>query len=69
MKCWYTFILSTLIIASASAINEPVASPTAAMGIERDLQEYERLLGTDFTGAPSEVPGRPTAGVSSDEVE
>ena len=41
MKSFQAVILAA-IVASAAAINEPVASPTAA--IERDLDEYERLL-------------------------
>ena len=58
----FTLFISAAIVASAAAINEPVASPTAA--IERELAAYERQLGTDVTGAPTEIPGRPTSGVS-----
>jgi len=58
----FTLFISAAIVASAAAINEPVASPTAA--IERELAEYERQLGTDVTGAPTATPGRPTGGVS-----
>ena len=61
MKSFALFV-SAAIVAAASAINEPVASPTAA--IERELAEYERQLGTGVTGAPTGVPGRPTGGVS-----
>ena len=58
----FTLFVSAAIVAAASAINEPVASPTA--DVDRELAEYERQLGTDVTGAPTEVPGRPTGGVS-----
>eukprot|EP00984_Skeletonema_dohrnii_P032601 scaffold26973_cov89-Skeletonema_dohrnii-CCMP3373.AAC.3 len=58
----FTYIILSAIVASAAAINEPVASPTAA--IERELAEYERQLGTDVTGSPTATPGRPTGGVS-----
>eukprot|EP00984_Skeletonema_dohrnii_P032993 scaffold28254_cov97-Skeletonema_dohrnii-CCMP3373.AAC.1 len=61
MKSFALFI-SAAIVASAAAINEPVASPTDA--IERELAEYERQLGTDVTGSPTATPGRPTGGVS-----
>mmetsp|Transcript_2510 Transcript_2510/g.3920 ORF Transcript_2510/g.3920 Transcript_2510/m.3920 type:complete len:140 (-) Transcript_2510:231-650(-) len=56
----FTYIILSAIVASAAAINEPVASPTAA--IERELAEYERQLGTDVTGAPTDIPPRPTGG-------
>ena len=55
----FTLLISAAIATAASAVNEPVASPTAA--IERELAEYERQLGTDVTGAPTDIPGRPTA--------
>ncbi len=45
---------------------EPVASPTAA--IERELAKYERELGTDVTSTPTATPGRPTGGVSIQDV-
>jgi hypothetical protein len=61
MKSFQAVIVAA-IVASSAAINEPVASPTAA--IERELAEYERQLGTDITGAPTETPPRPTSGVS-----
>ena len=61
MKSFALFI-SLAIVTAASAINEPVTSPTAA--VERELAEYERELGTDVTGTPIETPGRPTSGVS-----
>ena len=60
MKSFQSVIIAALAV-SAAAINEPVSSPTAA--VERELREYERELGTGVTGAPTEVPGRPT-GVS-----
>eukprot|EP00573_Skeletonema_grethae_P002266 CAMPEP_0201685398 /NCGR_PEP_ID=MMETSP0578-20130828/130_1 /ASSEMBLY_ACC=CAM_ASM_000663 /TAXON_ID=267565 /ORGANISM="Skeletonema grethea, Strain CCMP 1804" /LENGTH=41 /DNA_ID= /DNA_START= /DNA_END= /DNA_ORIENTATION= len=41
MKSFQAVILAALAVSSA-AINEPVASPTAA--IERELAEYERQL-------------------------
>ena len=37
-------------------MNEPVASPTAA--IVRDLAEYDRQLGTAVTGTPTSNPVR-----------
>ena len=61
MKSFQAVIIAA-IVASSAAINEPVASPTAA--IERELAEYERMLGTDVTGTPTATPGRPTGGVS-----
>ena len=61
MKSFQAVIIAAIAV-SAAAINEPVASPTAA--IERELAEYERQLGTDVTGAPTATPGRPTGGVS-----
>ncbi len=61
MKSFQALIIAA-IMASATAINEPVASPTAA--IERELAEYERQLGTGVTGTPTETPDRPTDGVS-----
>eukprot|EP00984_Skeletonema_dohrnii_P031882 scaffold24970_cov142-Skeletonema_dohrnii-CCMP3373.AAC.2 len=60
MKSFQSVIIAAIAV-SAAAINEPVASPTAA--IERELAEYERQLGTDVTGAPTDIPPRPT-GVS-----
>ena len=62
MKSFQAVIIAAIAV-SAAAINEPVASPTAA--IERELAEYERQLGTDITGTPTMSPGRPTDGVSS----
>eukprot|EP00985_Skeletonema_marinoi_P028327 scaffold24554_cov80-Skeletonema_marinoi.AAC.1 len=59
MKSFTLFIIAA-IVASAAAINEPVASPTDS--IERELAEYERQLGTGVTGAPTATPGRPTDG-------
>ena len=53
MKSFQAVIL-VAIVASAAAINEPVASPTAA--IERDLDEYERLLQAEETEAPTTSP-------------
>ena len=50
MKSFQAVILAA-IVASSAAINEPVASPTAA--IERELAEYERQLGTDVSPAPT----------------
>lgn len=61
MKSFQAVILAA-IVASSAAVNEPVASPTAAL--ERELAEYERMLGTDVTGTPTATPGRPTSGVS-----
>ena len=55
MKSFQAVILAA-IVASSAAINEPVASPTAA--IERELAAYERQLGTDVTGTPTEIPDR-----------
>ena len=51
MKSFQAVILAA-IVASSAAINEPVASPTAA--IERELAEYERQLGTDVSPAPTD---------------
>ena len=59
MKSFQAVIIAALAVSSA-AINEPVASPAAA--IERELSEYERQLGTDVTGAPTGIPPRPTGG-------
>jgi len=59
--------ISAAIVESAATINdnEPVASPTAVIAIEHELAAYERQLGVDVTGTPTEIPGRPTAtGVS-----
>ena len=50
MKSFQAVIIAA-IVASSAAINEPVASPTAA--IERELAEYERQLGTDVSPAPT----------------
>lgn len=61
MKSFQSVIIAALAV-SAAAINEPVASPTAA--VERELKEYERQLGTGVTGTPTEFPPRPTGGVS-----
>ena len=61
MKSFQAVIIAALAVSSAAAINEPVASPTAA--IERELAEYERQLGTDVSPAPTGVD-RPTDGVS-----
>ena len=55
MKSFQAVILAA-IVASSAAINEPVASPTAA--IERELAEYERQLGTDVSPAPTPGGGR-----------
>ncbi len=55
MKSFQAVIIAA-IVASSAAINEPVASPTAAM--ERELAEYERQLGTDVTGKPTTVTDR-----------
>ena len=60
MKSFQAVIIAALAISTA-AINEPVASPTAA--IERELADYERQLGTGIDGNPTSNPGRPT-GVS-----
>ena len=57
MKSFQAVIIAALAISTATAINEPVASPTAA--IERELAEYERQLGTDVSPAPTGVD-RPT---------
>ena len=51
MKSFQAVIIAALAISTATAINEPVASPTAA--IERELAEYERQLGTDVSPAPT----------------
>ena len=59
----FTLLILSVIIAAASAINEPVASPAAA--IERELAEYERQLGTGITGTPTKNPPRPSGGVSA----
>ena len=56
MKSFQAVIIAALAV-SAAAINEPVASPTAA--IERELAEYERQLGTDVSPAPSRGGDRP----------
>ena len=56
MKSFQAVIIAALAI-SSTAINEPVASPTAA--IERELAEYERQLGTDVSPAPSRGGDRP----------
>ena len=61
MKSFQAVIIAALAVSAATAINEPVASPTAA--IERELAEYERQLGTDVSPAPTGVD-RPTSGVS-----
>ena len=55
MKSFQAVIIAALAVSSA-AINEPVASPTAA--IERELAEYERQLGTDVSPAPTPDGGR-----------
>ena len=47
----FTWIVLAVIATAASAINEPVATPTAA--IERELAEYERQLGTDVSPPPT----------------
>ena len=57
MKSFQAVIIAALAVSSAAAINEPVASPTAA--IERELAEYERQLGTDVSPAPTPDGGRP----------
>ena len=58
----FTLFVSAAIVAAASAINEPVASPTAAVdreldqlqeelgswGLHRELAEYERQLGVSL---------------------
>ena len=54
-KSLQTVVLAAILAASA-AVNEPVASPTAA--IERELAEYERQLGTGTPGTPTIQPGR-----------
>ena len=56
MKSFQAVIIAALAVSSAAAINEPVASPTAA--IERELAEYERQLGTDVSPAPTPDGGR-----------
>jgi ABC-type sulfate transport system permease component len=50
MKSFQAIIVAA-IVASSAAINEPAASPAAA--IERELAEYERQLGTSITGTPT----------------
>ena len=50
MKSFQAVIIAALAVSSA-AINEPVASPTAA--IERELAEYERQLGDETTAEPT----------------
>ena len=50
-------VIVAAIMASTAAINEPVASPTAA--IERELAVSERELGTGVTGTPTATVGRP----------
>ncbi len=55
MKSFQAVVIAA-IVASSTAINEPVASPTAA--IERELAAYERQLGTGTTAAPTENPDR-----------
>ena len=60
MKSFIVFIGAAL-IAAVSAVNEPVASPTAA--IEAELAAFERQLGTNIPGNPTTSPRRPT-GVS-----
>ena len=59
MKSFQALIVAA-IVASSAAINEPVASPSAA--IERELAEYERELGTGSTGIPTAGVDRPTSG-------
>jgi hypothetical protein len=56
----FTLFICAVIIAAASAIHEPVASPTAA--IERELAEFERQLGTETTPEPSSINPRPDGG-------
>ena len=53
-------VIFAAIVAAASAIDEPVASPTA--DIDRGLAEYERQLGTDTNGSTS--GGFPSRSVS-----
>ena len=53
-------VIFAAIVAAASAIDEPVASPTA--DIDRGLAEYERQLGPDTTGSTS--GGFPSRSVS-----
>ena len=57
MKSFIVFIGAAL-IAAVSAVNEPVASPSAA--IEAELAAFERQLGTDIPGTPTASPRRPT---------
>ena len=57
MKSFQAVLIAALAI-STVAIDEPVASPTAAT--EREFAEYERKLGV--TGTPTEFPPRPTGG-------
>ena len=54
-------VVIAAIVTGAAAINEPVASPTVA--IEAEVAEFERQLGTDASGYPTETPRRPS-GVS-----
>ena len=54
-KSLQTVVLANILAASAT-VNDPVASPTAA--IERELAEYERQLGTNSSGTPTTQPGR-----------
>jgi hypothetical protein len=56
MKSFIVFIGA--VIAAVTAINEPVASPSAA--IEAELAAFERQLGTDIPGTPTASPRRPT---------
>ena len=60
------FLIAT-VVASAAASNEPVASPTAAANVERELAEYEKrqlqAQGTPATSGPT--PDIPRPGVSS----
>ena len=58
----FTLLILSVIVAVASAVNEPVASSTAE--IERELAEYERQLGTDITGTPTGTPPRVPTPVS-----
>jgi len=59
----FTLFICAAIVASSAAVNEPVASPAAA--VERELAEYERQLGTGITGTPTKNPPRPSGGVSA----
>ena len=56
MKSFQAVILAAIVAISTAAINEPVASPAAA--IERELAEYDSQLGTDVTGTPTSNPVR-----------